>query len=809
MGASGLGSLLVKEGFLTEQDRATINRTCGQGSWAFAKSILSMGLLDEDELAAFFAERTRYEIAAKTFLHNWDSNIGQFIDRRMFSRLEVLPLEIDAQKITVAVADPLDKSTLKQIEFFCGLEVVPIIAPLSQIYEGLSRLNPEFQPRFTALSSFLRNHAGASWVRQKIAEQPDILETPPRAGAQSLPDAYDDDIEEMDDSDDNIEALDGGALDQEDSNKSDFDDFDMDDGQKAKAPPASSDDLLDGDLEGENPFDEFGDEEAATAPKVKAAPEADGLESWAEENESGGSLGPDDDDEDMFAEPAAKPAGKPKAKLEELEEEDGLDAFEEPTDLFAEPNPANGKAASTANDDDPFGEEDDSKLASEVDQELGELSAEAEMEMPLENQEDIDNEMSHALELEEPSNQSLGTEEDPLDALSDEGDDGLSVDFDAAPEAAAATSSAGEPDAFSFEESEAKEFAATEHDPLSLEDENELNLDAEIGSEADPSELSAESEELELEDSLAHHADDLDAESPGDLSLDAEQGADLSLSDELEAHGDESPPLQIAKAPHATERADEADDLDPVSGHFESDDEHEPESTEQFPMPIDILRASLRQQAAIRDKELAQAKAPTLAATSKSKAISHEGPDLDIQALNAQPDSDDLDPIEISDGTESASHSSAVASEGGRRSKVDLVTLANELTLRQSLCFDRESLFTLITEFAPQLAAEGCWLLFEKKPRCLLYWRESQIQKELLPDAWLAFVKKVIPQLEPGKWMRLQMPAAAAWPGKVQEMAFYRGHKAQPSCVWLADHSLEMEDLLEALATAMLHWEEM
>ncbi len=50
MGASGLGSLLVKEGFLTEQDRLTITKTCGQGSWAFAKSILAIGLLDEDDL---------------------------------------------------------------------------------------------------------------------------------------------------------------------------------------------------------------------------------------------------------------------------------------------------------------------------------------------------------------------------------------------------------------------------------------------------------------------------------------------------------------------------------------------------------------------------------------------------------------------------------------------------------------------------------------------------------------------------------------------------------------------------------------
>ncbi len=188
MGASGLGNLLVKEGFLTEQDRQTIVKTCGQGSWAFAKSILTMGLLDEDELAAFLAERTRYVVAPRDLLDRIDPNITKKIDKRLLSKLEILPIEMDHYRITVAVADPLDKATLRQLEFFTGLEVVPIIAPISQIYEGLMRLNPDFRPSLTALTHFLRNHSGSAWVKQKIVENPDAqhiapLPPPDRHGA--------------------------------------------------------------------------------------------------------------------------------------------------------------------------------------------------------------------------------------------------------------------------------------------------------------------------------------------------------------------------------------------------------------------------------------------------------------------------------------------------------------------------------------------------------------------------------------------------------------------------------------------------
>lgn len=183
MGASGLGSLLVKEGFLTEQDRLTITKTCGQGSWAFAKSIVAMGLLDEDELAAFFAERTRYQIAPKDFLRNLDQDAVQSFDRRLVSKLEVIPLKRESGKITVGVLDPLDRSTLKQLEFFTGLEVNPVVVPLSQLYEGLSKIDPDFRYQPTALTHFLQNHAQSAWVRQKI----DAEHTKEERTAQSRP----------------------------------------------------------------------------------------------------------------------------------------------------------------------------------------------------------------------------------------------------------------------------------------------------------------------------------------------------------------------------------------------------------------------------------------------------------------------------------------------------------------------------------------------------------------------------------------------------------------------------------------------
>ena len=85
MASSGLGNLLVKEGFLSEADRRMIAKTCGHNSWAFAKAILTTGLLDEDELVAFLAEKTHYEVAPRNFLDQIDESVIDRVDITLFS----------------------------------------------------------------------------------------------------------------------------------------------------------------------------------------------------------------------------------------------------------------------------------------------------------------------------------------------------------------------------------------------------------------------------------------------------------------------------------------------------------------------------------------------------------------------------------------------------------------------------------------------------------------------------------------------------------------------------------------------------
>lgn len=196
MGFSGLGTLLVKEGLLTEQDNQIIGKSSGAQSWAYAKSILALGLLDEDELASLIAERTHYVVAKKDFLDLDNKAALAEFDMNLCIALEVYPILTDRHSVTVAAVDPLDHATLRQLEFFSRKKIKAVVAPLSQVQEGLQRLNPHYTPSRTTMESFITSHALGAFQHLRLREKdlPDFkipenaaFEQTPRATAAEFP----------------------------------------------------------------------------------------------------------------------------------------------------------------------------------------------------------------------------------------------------------------------------------------------------------------------------------------------------------------------------------------------------------------------------------------------------------------------------------------------------------------------------------------------------------------------------------------------------------------------------------------------
>ncbi|HET9240999.1 MAG TPA: hypothetical protein VFO10_27280 [Oligoflexus sp.] len=827
MGASGLGALLVKEGFLTEQDRVTITKTCGQGSWAFAKCILSTGLLDEDELSAFFAERTKYVVAPKNLLDRLDPGIVEQVDRRMVSRLEVLPLEVDHHRITVAVADPLDKSTLKQLEFFTGLEVVPVIAPLSQIHEGLSRLNPEFKPRPTALSNFLRNHAGAAWIKQKIVDEGDVEIPEARGGAleryseeQVEEVSLDDEMDAMDDNSD-LNGIDASGLDEGVGN-SDFDDIDLEDsgGDLELAPgeghDLDADSIDDAGLDVDDPFDNFDD-----APKKKgsvSAPSDDELEGLEAGSDIGDDLWPDADD--VPAKPA--PPAKAKAKASDLPDDFGLDD-----------EPVKPKKAAKSDELDDFGLDEEASASGDASDDFG-----------LED------------EPVKPAKKTARTEamdEFGLDDESAAADEEAMDDFGLDDESAAGGLS-DEPGWDDEPKAPTKKAAKAEAMDEFSDDDDELSAsDEESPAAAVVFETSGDDDS----------GDDLLGDTP-DLSLDADAESekldedssldDLSFGDDASALLDEPEPPVAAKPsgprlkpPVESTRMAQKPDMTPSLGdepedltglEFADDDEetsvhlrkavHEEGSEPEFRDPnfddepedtrIDLhaavdedleFSADTAEDTNIHLNPAADKEKPKKSPAAKisdpledlamgfsdDESIDEQGPAIDDFASDGA-----LDDIPIEAPTPSARAGGRLvpADDNGSLASLTATAKANEALLRMSLCFDRDTALEIAREYLPQISGTGCLVNIGKTTEALATWRSGA---QSAAQGKSAVYQRLAKAAKPNQWSEIPVSAQDDF-GPVKAISVYKIQGADGRILLLAgDYPKEDDSLREVLTS--------
>jgi hypothetical protein len=814
MGASGLGALLVKEGFLTEQDRVTITKTCGQGSWAFAKCILSTGLLDEDELSAFFAERTRFVVAPKNLLDRLDPGIVEQVDRRMVSRLEVLPLEVDHHRITVAVADPLDKSTLKQLEFFTGLEVVPVIAPLSQIHEGLSRLNPEFKPRPTALSNFLRNHAGAAWIKQKIVEEGDVEIPDDRQSARGgALDHYDEDqvedvsldeeIDAMEDSSDNLSGIDASGLDDAVGN-SDFDDIDLEDSESdlELAPGEDPDHDLDAapiddaGLDVDDPFDSF--EDAPKKGKAPAASSTDDLEGLEAAGDIGDDLWPDADD--APAKPAAPAKAKTKAK-NPLDDDDFNLGGDLPDDFGLDDEPAKPaqKAAAVSDDLWPDADEEAGAAPEATDESSVDFGLD-EGEEPENSAGDMDDDL-----LGETPDLSFDAEETPQKAEADDdglddltlGDDVAGLDDDLA--------------------SEAKTEAPESDDDLVLG----------TADQAQDDDLNFGSDELSdgIDDLLDEPAPQSKAKAPSppakmpmESTRMAYKPALLPTQDEdpedlvgIEFADDEETSASLRKAVH--EEGSEPEFRDPnfddepeetrIDLHAAIDEDTEFGADSAEDTDIRLHPAAKKPQAKkepILDEadpleDLAMGFGDDESIDEPSELGASDEPGIDDLALDAE--LADI-PIEAPVAPSRAGGRSAPATENGSIASLTATAKANEALLRMSLCFDRDTALEIAREYLPQISGTGCLVNIGKTTEALATWR-SGAQSAVQGKA--AVYQRLAKAAKPNAWSEIPVSAQDDF-GSVKAISVYKIQKDDGRVLLLAgDYPKDDDSLRDALTS--------
>ena len=155
---SRLGDFLMQEGLLSASDRRLIRRESSSHNGSFARSVLAVGILNEEELSTLLAAKTSFRRALKDILHEVDPDMGQPVPLHILAWLEVLPLSVKDGVLSVAMVDPTDLDAANQVRFFTGLRVRPVIATRSEILRGLRKIGAELPIEGNRLETFIKTH---------------------------------------------------------------------------------------------------------------------------------------------------------------------------------------------------------------------------------------------------------------------------------------------------------------------------------------------------------------------------------------------------------------------------------------------------------------------------------------------------------------------------------------------------------------------------------------------------------------------------------------------------------------------------
>ena len=174
MSVSPLGDLLVSIGLITEDDRRTIIRECGRASQSFAKSVIRLGIVHERDLPELINKRSGARKATKEDLLSPTKEALSLIDQNLMAKLEVLPLRTEMGRLLIAMADPLDRDTVSQVQFFARRPVVALVANFSDIKSALAgHLGGTFTPSVPPLTAFLDRHKERIGANSALAIEDD------------------------------------------------------------------------------------------------------------------------------------------------------------------------------------------------------------------------------------------------------------------------------------------------------------------------------------------------------------------------------------------------------------------------------------------------------------------------------------------------------------------------------------------------------------------------------------------------------------------------------------------------------------
>jgi type IV pilus assembly protein PilB len=142
---TAIADLLVRSGVINDTGLARAREAQGKNGSSLGKALATLGLADEQSVAAAIAKSMRLE-ALESELPEIPSEVSHLLPADFCRKRAVVPLSLQGSILRLVLADPMDYSTIQDAEFRSGKRVLAVVATHAQIQTLLQRIYPDDAP---------------------------------------------------------------------------------------------------------------------------------------------------------------------------------------------------------------------------------------------------------------------------------------------------------------------------------------------------------------------------------------------------------------------------------------------------------------------------------------------------------------------------------------------------------------------------------------------------------------------------------------------------------------------------------------
>lgn len=135
-----LGEILIEEKAVTRRQLDLALHEQKRTGDFLGKTLISLGMMDEDALSGFLMKQCRIPYLNIAY-YTIDESLTKRISREMCEAYHLLPVDLMAQMLTVAMVNPMDDDALEALHTVCpGYSIKPVLCSIYQFDETLRRL---------------------------------------------------------------------------------------------------------------------------------------------------------------------------------------------------------------------------------------------------------------------------------------------------------------------------------------------------------------------------------------------------------------------------------------------------------------------------------------------------------------------------------------------------------------------------------------------------------------------------------------------------------------------------------------------